>query len=831
MRSSGWTRSPARCVEVRQRRPVALLDIRTVIVQPPAGQNAEHHAVSESQQQIRGRLTPDSPVAARSPRRARDPNIILETKLRPPPLRGGLIERAHLVRRPLDAAASIVVVRAPAGYGKTTVLAQYAVAAARPLVWLSLDEADDDPVLLLLELATALARVAPLDARVPRSLRAPEPAIQRVVLPGLLNCLGRVPDVVVALDGLHHVESPASLRLVASLCDHLPPGAQLLIACRGAASLPLSRLRVRGGLVEIGAQNLALGRADVDTLMRAAGVGLANRELDGLLERTEGWPAAVSLAALAFGAASVPRRVATDLVSGGNRDVVDYLFSELLSGQPPERLSFLLQTSILGRFTASLCDAVLEREDSASIMAEIDAADLFLIPLDDARHWYRYHHLFQDILETELMRRGAQAARTLHRRAAEWHAHHGTSEDAVHHALAGRDTDRATELVLRSARELVNTGRHATARRWVEAFSDEDVAGSAPLALAGAVIVGLLGEKERVRRYVALAKRAHWEGTGVLGETSRGSALALVSALFGWDGVSRMQASALTAYRLEPAGQPAHEPAALALGCSLTLLGRARAAEPLLEEAAALGAGRGSVALIALGELTQVALAEGRIDAAEARAREGLALAEGLDLEEQTASACVHAAAACVGAQIGNVDARAHLMRALALLARLGAFPWLSIQTRIALGRAASALGDLTVAESLFGETRRELARFPDAGVLPRMLARGEHVLEAARGGGGELDEPLTNAERRVLELLPTHLSTLEIGEALHISRTTVKPHLASIYRKLGVARRSDAVARAWHYGLIDHASRSSVDAYRRSAGVERARAGIDVRG
>ncbi len=735
--------------------------------------------------------------------RVSDPTIVLETKLHPPPRRGGLVERTALLRRLVDTDAAVLVVRAPAGYGKTTVLAQYAAAVERPLVWLSLDEADDDPVLLLLELASALARVAPVDARVFQSLRGAEPAIERVVLPGLLNALGAVPNVVVALDDLHRVENPVSLGLVAFVCEHLPPGTQLLVACRDASSLPLARLRVRGGLAELGAQDLALARGEVNELLQATGVVLADRELNALLERTEGWPAAVSLAALSLGAATDPQRIATDLVVGDNRDVVDYLFTELLSHQPPERLSFLVQTSILGRLSAPLCDAVLERDDSASIIAGFDAANLFLIPLDHARQWYRYHHLFQDVLQAELAHRDPQAAAALHRRASEWHERHGTPEEAVRHALAGRDMARAAELVLRNARVLVNTGRHATALRWVNSFSDEDVAGSAPLALTGAFLVGLLGEKERARRYVALAERAPWQGPGVLGETSRESALALVNALFGWEGVTRMRGYALTAYRLEPAGRPAHEPAALALGCSLMLLRRAQEAVPFLEEAAALGAGRGSVALIALGELTQVALDEGRIDEAEARAREGLALAGRLDLEEQTASACVHAAVACLGARSGDARARAYLMRALPLLGRVGAFPWLSIQTRTVLGRVAIALGDLSLAESLLEEARRELARFPDAGTLPRLLAREEHALEAVRGGGGVLDEPLTNAERRVLELLPTHLSTREIGEALHVSRTTVKSHLGAIYRKLGVARRSDAVARARKHGLI----------------------------
>lgn len=728
-----------------------------------------------------------------------DPTIVLETKLHPPPLRGGLVPRVRL----LNGASPVVVLCAPAGYGKTTVLAQYAASTERPLAWLTLDEADDDPVLLLLELATALARLAPVDARVFRSLQGSDPAIQRVVLPGLVNSLAAVPNLALALDDLHLVGDPDSLAVVAFLCDHVPAGAQLLVASRDTSALPLGRLRLRGSLVEISARDLALDRAEVEGLLQSAGVPLDDGALDAVVEQTEGWPVAVSLVALSIGAATDRQASVAALVAGDDRDVVDYFSSELLLHQPPERLSFLMRTSILERLCAPLCDEVLARDDSASMLARLDEANLFLLPIDRARKWYRYHHLFRDVLRGELTRRDPGALESLHRRASEWHDRHGTPEEAVQHALAGHDLDRAAELVVRHLRPVLNTGRQATARRWLDAFSDEDVADSATLALAGAFLVGLIGEKERARRYIALAERAPWRGVGAMGETSSASAIALIEALFGWEGVTRMRTHALEAYRLEPAGSSAHEPAATALGFSLVLLGRAAEGVPLLEEAAALGAARATASLVASGQLAQIALDEGRTAEAEARAREGLALADALGLEEQTPCCILHAAAASLGAQAGDARARAHLERALPLMPRVAAFPWMSIQTRVVLGRVAIAIGELATAETLLGEARRELARFPDGGVLPGMLAREERALAQALGGGGVLAEPLTDAERRVLELLPSHLSLEEIGQSLHISRNTVKAHLRSIYRKLGVGRRSDAVESARRHGLV----------------------------
>jgi len=358
--------------------------------------------------------------------------------------------------------------------------------------------------------------------------------------------------------------------------------------------------------------------------------------------------------------------------------------------------------------------------------------------------------------------------------------------------------------VVANARTLQNSGRNATIRRWIDAFTDEDVARSAPLAMTCAYLMFLLGQRDRARRYVALAQSGNWSGVGALGESSLESAVALANAVFGCDGVSSMHAHAVTAYRLEPVGRPAHEPAAHALGMSLLLLGRTDEAVPLLEEAAALGPARAVVTLMSLGQLAQIALEERRDEEAEALATGGLALAHRLGLEERIASASLHVALACLGVNRGDRRAREHLDHGVSLVAGLSAMPLLEIQTRALLGRVALALGEPELAASLLEQARRGLARFPDAGVLSRLLAREEHQLEAVRGGGGVLPDHLTNAERRVLDLLPTHLSVSAIAEVLHISTNTVKSHQRAIYRKLGVARRADAVSAARRLGILD---------------------------
>ena len=728
------------------------------------------------------------------------PGAVVETKLHRPESRPGLVERNGLLGSLLATEAPVIVIGAPAGYGKTTLLAQYAAATDRPVAWLSLDAADGDRVVLAAGLATAIERVAPVDDRVFASLRSPAPAIERVVVPGLLNSLHAVGDVALVLDDLQLVEDAASLALVAFLCEHLPPGARLLVASRDTSALPLGTLRVRGRLLEVGWRDLALDRPEVEGLLRAVGAPHDPPDLDAVIERTEGWPAAVYLAGLTL-------RDGPGSAMGGagdDHDLVDDLAGELLTRLPPERLSFLLRTSILDRLSAPLCDAVLDRRDSAQLIADLEHTNLFVQPLDRRREWYRYHHLFRDVLRAELARRDSRSLPALHGEASRWHEREGTPEEAMQHALAAKEMDRAAELTVHSARGLISVGRLATVRRWIDAFPESGIAASAPLALTAAWAFGLSGERDRARRYVAVAEGAPWHGLGPNGEPSPESALALIRAVFGWEGVSRMHADALSAYDLLPAGHPAHEPAALALGCSVMLLGQVAEAVGHLEEASALGAARPVGSILALALLAQVAVEDGRLDVAEARAREALAIAAGLGLGDSTASASVDTAVACLAAQGGDaVRARIHLEQVRSMLPVVDASPWRSIQTRALLGRVALAIGDLPLAGSLLEGARRELGGYTDAGVLPRLLAREERALAQARDDAGGLGDTLTAAELRVLALLPTHLSSAEIGDALHISRNTVKAHARSIYRKLDADGRSDAVERARRHGLI----------------------------
>ena len=328
---------------------------------------------------------------------------VLGTKLVPSSARPGQILRSALTARIVQATAPVTIINAPAGYGKTTLLSQCAPAFECPVAWVSLDDGDNDPVVLLTEIAIAVDRIVSIDPLVFRLLQSREPPLKAEVLPRLLNSLSEAPGLALLLDDLHLVGAGPSADMLAQLCEHLPPRVRIVLAARGVPQLPLGRLRTRGCLLELGAADLAMDPAEAREALDAAHVSLDATAFDLLYERTEGWAAGLYLAALTAAESSNPGRAVRDF-GGDDRHVFDYFSSELLARQPASHVSFLVQTSVLDRFSAPLCDAVLERADSAAILSELEQSNLFLVPLDHRRGWFRYHHLFGEMLRSELAR-------------------------------------------------------------------------------------------------------------------------------------------------------------------------------------------------------------------------------------------------------------------------------------------------------------------------------------------------------------------------------------------------------------------------------------------
>jgi LuxR family maltose regulon positive regulatory protein len=728
---------------------------------------------------------------------------LLESKLSAPTLGSPLIQREALVRLLASTDATVVAVCAPAGYGKTSLLAQVASAADVPVAWLSLDETDADPAQLLLGLATALNQCVSLDQGLLEVVRNPAPDVYTEALPGLLNSLARSPDCVLILDDVQRVIGQPAEPVLAYLCDHLPGGVRLMLAGRQLGGLPLCRLRAHGLLLELGPAELSFNHSEARDLFDRVGQPLAPSSFDAVYEQAEGWPAGIYLAALATRKAADADAAALAF-DGADSTILDFLSVEHFA-HDDDRLAFLQRTSVLGRFSAPLCDAVFGRDDSATVLTAMEQSNGFVIALDRRRQWYRFHHLFAQALQADLARTAAGQAREIHQRASCWHAAQGNYAEAIDHALQARDELRVAELLAGHLQALFADVHHTTLCRWLDALSDAALTEYPPLALTGAWLMFQLGDLERTGRYLrVLDGRPAFDGPCPLGEVSSRSALALLKGALGWDGVSLIARHAEVVRGLEPSVSCAHRVAGLSAGASLFLHERRAAARDLLEDAVEVPSMAVDVGAIAQALLALLDLEERRTADAESRIELCLAQLALEGLQECLARAPLLAARAWLDLVKNDYDsARAHLYRAVAMLPRTQVVPWLMIYVQIVLGRVALELDEVELARALPAAARRGLMRHPDAGMLPHMLASVERAYEAAQGGSRTLLEPLTQAELRVLELAPTCLSIEEIGRTLCVSKNTVKTHLKAIYAKLTVTSRSEAVERARGLRLI----------------------------
>jgi LuxR family maltose regulon positive regulatory protein len=422
------------------------------------------------------------PEADGNPADSPEPAPLLATKFYIPRSRRGLVPRPRLIER-LDRgiASRLTLVSAPAGFGKTTLLTEWlaaepAVPARQRLVtWLSLDRADNDAVSFWTYVIAALRMVVPgVGESALALLRAPQPPPVETVLTVLLNDLGAVAaEIVLVLDDYHVIDAGDVQDGTAFLLDHLPPGLHVVIASRADPALPLPRWRARGELVEIRAAELRFTPDEAAVyLNEMMGLQLTARDVAALEGRTEGWIAALQLAALSMqGRDDVAGFIAG--FAGDDRYVVDYLAEEVLQRQPDRVQAFLLQTSILGRLSGPLCDAVTGQGGGKAMLEALDRGNLFLVPLDDRRRWYRYHHLFADVLQARLLDEQPGLVPDLHRRASAWFQRSGELAVAVGHALAAEDFGRAADLVELAIPAMRRTRQEATARGWLEAIPDE----------------------------------------------------------------------------------------------------------------------------------------------------------------------------------------------------------------------------------------------------------------------------------------------------------------------------------------------------------------------
>jgi LuxR family transcriptional regulator, maltose regulon positive regulatory protein len=737
---------------------------------------------------------------------------ILESKLRRPWVRPGIVSRTALVDRLLAShQVPVVCVVAPAGYGKTTLLSQWAEQRGRA-AWVSLDERDNDPEILLACAAAALNRVEAIDPELLRTRWLGGASIAATAVTHLAGAMsGMTEPVALVLDHVEQVSNQECRDAVAELALHLPAGSQLAIATRDAPPLPMARLRAAREVVEVGVDDLAMDAAEARVLVEAVGVRLGDDDHDQLTERTEGWPVGLYLAALAIKAGG-PEATAALRFSGDDRLMAEYLGAELLSRLSADEVSFLTRTSVLERMCGPLCDATLGATGSAAMLESLERSNLLLVALDRRAEWYRYHHLLQDLLVAELQRREPEIVPRLHLGAAAWYEANGLPELAIDHAQAAGDTDRVARLVLDVMQPVWASGRVDTVLRWMEWFEDQRLIERYPAVTAhGALIFALLGRPAKAERWAAAAERAPPAGRLPDGSTME-SYLAYLRALLCRDGVAKMRGDATLAFRDLSPLSPYRATMLHTEGLSYLLEGEPDRADPILAHAFDTATDVGALPLAAVVLAERCIVSVGRDDwpAAVALAEQALSILQDGEFEDYWTSALVYAWAARAAIHRGDAPAaREHVVRAARLRPLLTyALPVVSVQALLELARAYIALADPDGARAVLRQVSDILQQRPDLGVLPEeadeLRAKVETIGRQGVGGSS-----LTTAELRILPLLATHLTFREIAERLYLSPYTVKTQALSVYRKFGVSSRSAAIERALGVGVLGHRSSS----------------------
>jgi LuxR family maltose regulon positive regulatory protein len=723
-----------------------------------------------------------------------------------------LVPRRSLVEQLVDQPiGQLVVVTAPAGYGKTTTMALWDDADPRPFAWVGLDLRDDDPVHLVSRIAQAVSELEPLDPSVLRIFQGPGRSVELDMLPALgWGLRGRKPFVLV-LDDVHFLRSPASWVCIDGLLGQLPLGMTLALVGRSTPAIDLARRRMSGHLCELTAERLAMDRDEAGSLLTRAGLDLDDGEVDSLVEQTEGWPGGLHLAALALAGHDPSGRA--DLFSGRDRLVADYLVEEVLASSPDDLQDFLLASSVLDRMSAELLDELLETETSGRRLADIErSGNLFLVALGRDGEWFRYHHLFGEMLRARLRAVDPRRAAELHARASRLLEDRGDIDGAVRHAVRANDLDRAADLVLAHGVRLAFGGHAALLGQWLELLGpvtcERNAGAIAAMAWHGLATVDF----EEIQSAMGAAERLGATGALPDGSPSLAVAMAVVRAILAAEGLEGVLRD--TQF-VRDGGPPEVNRwwgvATGVRGTACSMLGRFDDAERFLGEglghvADNPGFRAGLKAHLALLHLYRDDLAN-----ADLWSRRALALADQNNLEGVSVAMPVYFVGALVAARSGRVaEARRLIAVGQAMLAAIGdRVHRTALFGNVLLGRAALALGDVAGARAFAHEAERARRRDGSALYVVAQLDALQQQLDAPSAQSSVVVTPLTPAEMRVLPYLATHLSLQQIAETLIISRNTAKSHSVAIYRKLGVSSRSDAVSESRRLGLIADPSSS----------------------
>lgn len=723
----------------------------------------------------------------------------------------GLVIRARLLDALLaDRGQTVAFISGPAGAGKSTVAAQWAAVDPRPRRVLALSAELVDPSTFARALVKALESLG-RPARKTRALAsAAEPAFSTLLPPALATLAGnRGIAYVLVVDDLHLLTDPACHALLAALVDGVPQGSQVAFVSREPAPTWLAPTRAQGRLREFGPEDLAFTVVEAIDLFAGMGLHVADHEVAKATEHAEGWAVALYLDALAVrdkGAST--RMTPVPIPFGSDRAILDYLRWQVLDPLDEQTRQFLMHTSFLDELLPALCDRILERADSARVLARVSQTNRLVVELDSREHRYRYHHLLSEALHAQLTTTQPEIVAVLHGRASRWFEDTGDLDAAVHHAKAAGDLGRVGELAWSGIGGCIGAGRPDRLQHWLSGLSDRDIASDRWLTLSAAWLALQIGDVDR-REHWAVRAEGHagrsWRDH--VADDPYAASFAVLLALIGRCTVEEMQDLTTAAQQGLPVDS-IFQPAALFLtgvclmlkrdfGGSATVLADAERYARALEVPAIEAA-----AMSLLGTLT---LMSGDVQAGSALMTRSASVIDEHDLDRLATTAHTLTGLALAQTLLREADtATSTLQRARRLTAQLtGIAPWFAVSGPSVQARTAALLGDRPMARQLIVEARAAMTPDLAEWLTADLLAEAEATLRTATGDGVSANV-LTAAEIRVLQFLPSHLTFGQIGEHLFLSGNTVKTHALAIYRKLGASTRHEAVTRARQLGLLE---------------------------
>jgi LuxR family maltose regulon positive regulatory protein len=736
------------------------------------------------------------------PDAARLDAVLLEAKLSVPRYRPGSVSRAGLIDKARSGTTRVVGITAPAGYGKSTLLAQWAEVEDRRVGWVSLDRMDDEPLALLAVLASAYSRISGRPAEFADAAGFGASALGRAA-PRLAAALRTSPvPFVLILDDLHELRSPACHDVLGVVISGIPEGSQLVAASRFEQP-HLPPLRASGDAVELGAGDLALDARGAEQIFTQAHVDITPEAADAVTARTEGWPVGLYLAA------SIASETHGDVstITGDDRFVADYLYRESLAQLPEAVQRFLRSTAIVDQMCAPLCEALLEEPGAQAHLVALEATSTFLVPLDRRREWYRYHALFREFLLGELRRVNSDVMEKLHLLAADWYESNGSPSMALEHLVNTGERDRCVKLAAQLLLPTFQAGQSSTGLRWLQVLGSAAIESYPPLAALTAWLAALTGNSADAHRWAAFVDTARFDLRPMDGTASFASSSAMLAALMCRSGPQQMADAAGFATRQEPSWSP-WRAVALALSAeSQLLLGDVDQATRLFTQTSVVATQLGNIHSVILSnaELAVLAMDHGRWAQAAEHAELALSTVHAHRLNDYSLSVLAYAAAARLAVHEGNrKEADAQIARAMrARPTCTYAIPWLAVRVRLQLAKVHAAIADPASARHLLLEIDDILDHRPDLGTSVQEVSALRDTLASSARVKASGGTPLTQAELRLLPYLQTHLTFGEIAERLFVSRNTVASEVSAIYRKLGVSSRSDAVECATTIGLL----------------------------